>query len=62
MAGFFSPFEIASFSAYLCTVIFVLLAFALFYFFAWSKRKIERFEGMALILFYFLAVLVVFNL
>ena len=62
MASFFSPFEVASFSAYLWAVIFILLAFALFYFFAWSKRKIERFEGVALILFYFLAVLAVFNL
>jgi len=62
MASFFSPFEIANLPAYLWAVIFVLLAFAIFYFFAWSKRKIERFEGVALILFYFLAVLAVFNL
>ncbi|MBP8591361.1 hypothetical protein KBI33_02705 [Candidatus Shapirobacteria bacterium] len=62
MASFFSPFEIASFLSYLWVVIFILLSFALFYFFAWSKHKIERLEGVALVLFYFLAVFTVFNL
>lgn len=62
MASFFSPFEVTSFPTYLWAVIFILLSFALFYFFAWSKHKIERFEGVALVLFYFLAALTVFSL
>jgi len=62
IAGFFSPFEVVSLSSYLWAVILILVSFALFYFFSWSKRKIERFEGVALVLFYLLAVFVVFNL
>jgi len=51
------PFRISGLVSYLWSTVFFLVGFALFYFFAWSKKRIDREEGILLI-FVFLLMMV----
>ena len=51
------PFRISNLISYLWSTVFFLIGFALFYFFAWSKKRIDRVEGILLI-FVFLLMMV----
>ena len=52
------PFRISSLVSYLWSTIFFLIGFALLYFFAWSKKRIDREEGVLLV-FVFLLMMVI---
>jgi len=52
-----SPFRISSLVSYLWLTIFLLIGFALFYFFAWSKRRIDRQEGVLLVFVFLLTII-----
>jgi len=59
LAAFLSPFKIGELSAHFRSVLLFLLGFTLFYFFAWSRKRIDRKEGVALVLFFFLSLVVI---
>jgi len=50
------PFRVSSLTSYLWSTIFFLIGFALFYFFAWSKKRIDRREGVLLIFVFLLMI------
>ncbi len=59
LTGWLQPFSLQALSSYLWMTIFFLAAFLLFYFLAWSKRQIDRWEGIVFLLFLvFLAVVI----
>lgn len=55
-----SPIKILYLQEYLLATIFFILIFGAFYFFVRTKRKLERWEGGTLLLFYLLFALVEF--
>ena len=59
LAAFLSPFKVSSLSAYLRCVLLFLVGFAIFYFFSWSKKKIDRIEGLILVLYFFLSLVLI---
>jgi Ca2+/Na+ antiporter len=59
LAAFLSPFRVGELSAYFRSVLLFLLGFALFYFLAWSKKRIDRREGAVLVLFFFLSLVII---
>ncbi len=60
LTAFLAPFEIISLTVYLKSVLLFLFGFAIFYFFAWSKKKIDRLEGAILMLYFFLSLIIIF--
>lgn len=59
VTAFWSPIEAKDLSAYLRSVLLFLLSFAIFYFFAWSKKEIDKKEGAILILLFFFSLVVI---
>ncbi|MDD3679740.1 MAG: hypothetical protein PHX72_02710 [Candidatus Shapirobacteria bacterium] len=59
LTAFLSPFKVANLTGYLRAVILFLIGFALFYFFAWSKKRIDRIEGIVLVLYFFLSLVMI---
>lgn len=59
LAAFLSPLRITNLFVYLKTALLFLIGFVIFYFFAWSKRRIDRLEGLILTLYFFLALIVI---
>ncbi len=59
LVAFWSPFRVEGLSAYLRSVLLFLLGFAVFYFFAWSKKEINKREGVILLLYFFFSLLVI---
>ncbi|MDD3532094.1 MAG: hypothetical protein PHR64_02190 [Candidatus Shapirobacteria bacterium] len=59
LAAFLSPFRIESLFAYFRSVLLFLTGFALFYFFSWSKKEIDRREGIILLLYFFFSLVII---
>jgi len=59
LTGIIFPFAVQDLGAYLLSNLFFLLAFLLFLFFSWTKRRIDFFEGLLLVLVFILMVLVI---
>lgn len=57
LVALISPIKIAYLNEYLVATIFFILIFGAFYLFVRTKRKLERWEGGGLLLFYLLFVL-----
>ena len=60
LASWWAPFRLQEIASYLWLTIFFLAAFMLFYFLAWSKRQIDRLEGVVFLLFFILFVVVIY--
>lgn len=58
-AAFVSPFRVTDLSGHLRSVLLFLIGFAVFYFFSWSKKKIDRLEGLILVLYFFLSLVLI---
>ncbi len=59
LMAFLSPFKVVSLTGYLRSVLLFLFGFALFYFFSWSKKEINKREGAILLLYFFFSLLVI---
>jgi len=61
MVALISPIRIQVFASYLLATMVFLIIFGLFYFFIRTKRRLSRWEGLALLLVYLIFVVVEFR-
>lgn len=54
LTSFIHPIYITAFSEYLLATIFFIIIFSLFYIFVMTKQKLERWEGLVLVIVYIL--------